>query len=41
MTIAADGSYTYTPDAGYIGTDSFTFTAQTDDDSTNGTVPSP
>jgi len=38
VTIANDGSYTYTPTAGYIGSDSFSFTAQTGDDSTNGTV---
>jgi hypothetical protein len=38
VTIAADGSYTYTPNAGYVGSDSFTFTAQTNDDSTTGTV---
>src|SRR5207249_1487162 len=34
----ADGSYTYTPNAGYIGSDSCSFTAQTDDDNTSGTV---
>jgi VCBS repeat-containing protein len=38
VTIAPDGSYTYLPNPGYSGSDSFTFTAQTDDDSTNGTV---
>jgi VCBS repeat-containing protein len=38
VTIAPDGSYTYLPKPGYSGTDSFTFTAQTDDDSTSGTV---
>src|SRR5262249_32699559 len=38
VTIASDGSYTYTPNANYIGSDSFTFTAQTVDDSTSGTV---
>ena len=38
MTIAADGSYTYTPAASYNGTDSFNYTAVTDDDSTDGTV---
>ncbi|WP_139195059.1 Ig-like domain-containing protein [Curtobacterium sp. MCBA15_001] len=27
-TVNSDGSYTYTPDAGYSGTDSFTYTAQ-------------
>jgi len=26
-TVAADGSYTYTPDAGFSGTDTFTYTA--------------
>jgi hypothetical protein len=38
VTIAADGLYTYTPNPGYSGSDSFTFTAQTDDDRTSGTV---
>jgi VCBS repeat-containing protein len=38
VTMASDGSYTYTPQTGYVGTDSFTFTAQTDDDRTTGTV---
>jgi len=37
-TILSDGSYTYTPAANYHGSDSFDFTAQTSDDSTNGTV---
>lgn len=27
VTLAADGSFTYTPDAGYFGTDSFTYEA--------------
>jgi VCBS repeat-containing protein len=38
VTIGADGSYTYTPTTGYVGSDSFSFTAQTVDDSTTGTV---
>jgi hypothetical protein len=38
VTIASDGSYTYTPPAGFHGSDSFGFTAKTSDDSTNGTV---
>src|SRR5262249_62265215 len=38
VTIAADGSYTYTPNAGYFGSDSFTFTANSSDESTDGTV---
>jgi VCBS repeat-containing protein len=38
VTITNNGSYTYTPSAGYVGSDSFTFTAQTADDSTIGTV---
>jgi hypothetical protein len=38
VTIAANGSYTYLPNPGYVGSDSFTFTAQTDDDSTSGSV---
>src|SRR4029077_16689610 len=38
VTILADGSYTYTPDTGYDGPDSFTFTAQTAEDSATGTV---
>jgi hypothetical protein len=38
VTIAADGSYTYTPNVGFSGSDSFAFTAQTADDNTSGTV---
>ena len=38
VTIAANGSYTYTPNQGYHGPDSFAFTAQTDDDTAGGTV---
>jgi predicted outer membrane repeat protein len=38
VTINADGSYAYTPNAGYAGSDSFTFTAQTADTSAGGTV---
>jgi VCBS repeat-containing protein len=38
VTIAGNGSYTYTPSSGYYGGDSFAFTAQTGDDSTKGTV---
>ena len=34
LTLHADGSFTYTPDAGYNGTDSFTYTA-TDGDLTS------
>lgn len=34
VTVAADGSYTYTPDADWSGTDSFTFTV---DDGNGGT----
>src|SRR5260370_214117 len=41
ITIAADGSYTYTPTPGYDGSDSYTFTAVSGgagEDSTVGTV---
>jgi hypothetical protein len=38
VTINSDGTYTYTPNPGFIGSDSFAFTAQTADDTTNGTV---
>src|SRR5260370_202018 len=42
ITIAADGSYTYTPTPGYDGPDSYTFTATAETgagaDSTVGTV---
>src|SRR5207253_1195006 len=31
VSIAADGSYTYTPPAGYDGADSFSYTGQTPD----------
>ena len=27
MTLSADGSFTYTPDAGFFGTDTFTYEA--------------
>ena len=35
VVMHADGTFTYTPDAGYVGSDSFTYTAS---DATNGTV---
>src|SRR5262249_42014953 len=38
VTILSDGSYTYTPDAGYFGSDSFTFTANSSDKSNDRTV---
>ncbi len=38
VTIAADGAYSYTPALGFTGSDSFSFTATTSDDSTAGTV---
>ncbi|HET6910863.1 MAG TPA: nidogen-like domain-containing protein [Mycobacteriales bacterium] len=41
LTLNSDGSYTYTPDAGYVGTDSFTYHAHdtvTGLDSTPATV---
>jgi VCBS repeat-containing protein len=38
VSIASNGSYTYTPTPGYLGSDSFTFTVQTSDESTPGTV---
>jgi hypothetical protein len=38
VTIATNGTYTYTPNTGYVGSDSFGFTAQTVDDSTSGIV---
>ncbi|MCL2656886.1 MAG: Ig-like domain-containing protein [Betaproteobacteria bacterium] len=38
LVIHADGSYTYTPDAGYSGTDSFTYTVSDGTDSTAYTV---
>jgi HD-GYP domain-containing protein (c-di-GMP phosphodiesterase class II) len=36
VVLAADGSFTYTPDPGYVGSDSFTYTA---DDGLNPPVP--
>ena len=39
VVVAADGSYTYTPDAGYVGPDSFTYTVTDAQDRTaTGTV---
>ena len=38
VTIASNGSYTYTPNPGFFGRDSFTFTAQTLDDTATGFV---
>jgi hypothetical protein len=38
VTMHADGSYSYTPDHGYFGADSFTYTAS---DATNGTTSNP
>jgi VCBS repeat-containing protein len=38
VTIASNGAYTYTPAAGFVGADSFSFTAKTADDSTSGIV---
>src|SRR5262249_52634360 len=38
VTIASDGSYTYTPNTGYLGTDSFTFTAVDETSTSTATV---
>jgi hypothetical protein len=38
VTIASDGSYTYTPAVGYAGSDSFSFQAQTAHASASGSV---
>src|SRR6202040_1362178 len=38
ITIATDGSYTYTPTVGYDGADSYSFTATAGEDSTAATV---
>lgn len=38
LTFNADGSFTYTPNAGLYGTDSFTYTASDSDDATPATV---
>ncbi len=38
VNLAADGSFTYTPTAGYIGTDSFTYTVQNAAGSSTATV---
>jgi hypothetical protein len=38
VTLAGSGAYTYTPPPGYVGSDSFHFTATTSDDTTTGTV---
>ena len=38
VTIAADGSYTYTPNTGFVGNDLFTFTAQAGTFSVSGTA---
>ncbi len=35
VTIAPDGNFTYTPAPGYIGTDSFTYTIQSDDNASD------
>jgi VCBS repeat-containing protein len=37
-TVAADGTFTYTPDAGYSGADSFTYTASDGTTATSATV---
>ncbi|MES2796827.1 MAG: Ig-like domain-containing protein [Bacteroidota bacterium] len=37
-TLAADGGFTYTPTAGYVGSDSFTYTLTTGATSSTGTV---
>jgi large repetitive protein len=38
VTLLADGSFSYTPAAGFVGTDSFTYTANNGLGSANGTV---
>lgn len=38
MTLATDGSFTYTPDAGFFGTDAFTYTASDGEASDTATV---
>src|SRR5205814_637774 len=37
VTILANGSFTYTPTTGYVGSDSFGFTANDEGSSSNGT----